>query len=585
MNRAIIEEDLRNRAKHYSPQTHLEVNYYRIRRRLAYPLPVRKLLLPELPVPGIPVYPWATWMLWALEERVHSLGWAAEWSGDSALQDLVLRDLKALAVWPSFRQYENPDLSLGHSCRLLWLALKRWEWAGVLRPDIALAFERVLEENAHCWDPAKGGPDTAEAILRLAPSERGLANIPLIGTTGLALAAHTVGHHASEFLDRRLRAVLGATLELRRTGHAEGVAYDGYILDFVAHWLEEIPEEDRNPILDHPEFAGMLDESIHLAAPGNLSNVARIGDVEPEEMPFHLSAHAKLLRLRPSARSVWLLNRCMPGRLRADALGEFHSHVDGAVESAPEAAPADAGYALSLRSGWEEQDLCAVVSASSSPMGHLPLDGGTLVIGTCGRWLLDDPGYQQYMQKTERVFTLGPKAHNAPLLNGQAQNRRFAFRDFDLEDSGKGCFRASVNLLHGYPEDLQLELARRTVWLCERDLIVVADQIRGVGVREMDYCWHGHPEAAWWVADNRARLYFPEATLWISSPQTLINGTCLDRLPGSRGHLTLQAAVEKPLPAAVWWVFSLGAEPPAIRLSDDGQALQCSGSCFEVHGK
>ena len=39
-----IESEIRRRAEHYLPLTHLFVDYYRIRRRLAYPLPVRELI-------------------------------------------------------------------------------------------------------------------------------------------------------------------------------------------------------------------------------------------------------------------------------------------------------------------------------------------------------------------------------------------------------------------------------------------------------------------------------------------------------------------------------------------------------------
>ena len=51
-------------------------------------------------------------------------------------------------------------------------------------------------------------------------------------------------------------------------------------------------------------------------------------------------------------------------------------------------------------------------------MGHLQCDTGSLVVGTRGRWVVSDPGYQQYMQKQERVFTLGVSSHNAPVING-----------------------------------------------------------------------------------------------------------------------------------------------------------------------
>lgn len=61
-----IERVIRRRADGYLAQSHLPVDDYRIRRRLAYTLPLRELPVPDYPVAGLPVYPWATWPLRAL---------------------------------------------------------------------------------------------------------------------------------------------------------------------------------------------------------------------------------------------------------------------------------------------------------------------------------------------------------------------------------------------------------------------------------------------------------------------------------------------------------------------------------------
>jgi hypothetical protein len=79
LDREKIEAEIRCRAEQQVAQRRLVVDYYRIRRRLAYPLPVKSLWIPTVPVPTIPAYPWSIWMLWQLEERVNALGWAAEW--------------------------------------------------------------------------------------------------------------------------------------------------------------------------------------------------------------------------------------------------------------------------------------------------------------------------------------------------------------------------------------------------------------------------------------------------------------------------------------------------------------------------
>jgi hypothetical protein len=101
---AAISREIRRRAEKYLGLRYLVVDYYRTRRRLAYPLPVQSLSIPAVPVPTIADYPWSIWMLWELEERVHSLGWAAEWFKNEEFARSAVRDLEALTAWPKYCQ-------------------------------------------------------------------------------------------------------------------------------------------------------------------------------------------------------------------------------------------------------------------------------------------------------------------------------------------------------------------------------------------------------------------------------------------------------------------------------------------------
>jgi hypothetical protein len=213
-------------------------------------------------------------------------------------------------------------------------------------------------------------------------------------------------------------------------------------------------------------------------------------------------------------------------------------------------------------------------------MGHVQRDNGSVVIGTRGKWLVADPGYQQYMRTREREFTLGRQAHNAPVINGHEQSAKPLDRRIDLRDLGNGLARARIDITGSYPKELGLSEASRTVWLLENRLVVVADTVRGEGVKDLQYSWHGHPEAAWWVQDNWARIHFPDVTLWLSCPQALLSDADVTRLRGSRGHLTLTARVG-PLPA-VWWVFGLGDRAPAGVTVEGATGLIAEGTRFEV---
>jgi hypothetical protein len=141
-----IETELRRRAAYYLQQNYLIVDYYRIRRRLAYPLPVQSLHLPQVPIPGIENYPWATWMTWELEERINSLGWAAQLFDDNDAREAVYIDLLNLAEWPQYQQYPAPDLSLGHAARVLASSYRQWNWLpDNVRGAIKNALQRIVQ--------------------------------------------------------------------------------------------------------------------------------------------------------------------------------------------------------------------------------------------------------------------------------------------------------------------------------------------------------------------------------------------------------------------------------------------------------
>ena len=582
LSRAAIESEIRQRAEAYRAQDSLVVDYYRIRRRLAYPLPVTGLSLPSVRVPTIPVYPWATWMTWALEERICCLGWAAEWFADKRARRAAERDLEALASWPEYRQYGGPDLSSAHAGRILWRAYTQWRWLDEpLRRQIQLACGRHVENVLPESDRLHGKISSKEALRQSPAPHRKIHNIPFIGTVGAALTASVARHAGAARLGQRLAAIFGTILDLRAEGVVEGVSYDGYILDFVADWLSTLPADERAAYLGHASFPEYLQESYMLAAPGTAEQVAELSDVEPREMPFHLSAQAKLHQYQPDPTRAWHLSRCRLDWLRADALAALHTVIDGLTHTqAPKAGALKAPYALVLRTGWEAADLAVAVSCTSSPMGHIQADNGSLTVGTRGFWLITDPGYQQYMKDQEREFTLGPAAHNSPVVNGMAQTRKRPAQ-VSVQGDASGVCQAVLEFGSCYPAECGVTSALRTVWLAGDALAVVADRLEVEAPKCLHYHWHGHPLAAWWAQSNLIRLQTADAQLWIASPQFSLTGANIHRLPGSRGSLTLVAETQDVAPA-IWWIFALGKQPPAVALDPDGLAARAAKYRFQL---
>ncbi|MCK6471292.1 MAG: heparinase II/III-family protein [Planctomycetes bacterium] len=580
-----IEQEVRRRAEGLLEQNHLLVDYYRVRRRLALPLPVRAIYLAGTPMPGKfgrDSYPWATWATWALEERIGCLGWSAAWNGDTKAKAAAAADLDALAEWPAYRQYDKPDLSQGHASRTLWSSYAYWDWLpAATKTKIEGAFERIVDDVWPLSEKIHGAFADKDDILADEKAHGHLHNIPLIGTAGMALAAAAIDHPRRDAIDRRMEVLFGALLDLRERGHSEGVAYDGYLLDFFVHWLETLPPERRALWLDHPRFDDCFHESYRLAAPGDRVEVPEIGDVEPVEMPFHLDFHAKTCALRPDPLRAWFLDGCRLERFRAAGLAALHAVEAPSQLKAPKPGALDAYYALALRTGWERDDVAVVASCTASKMGHLHDDSGSIVIGTAGTWVLADPGYQQYLQTSERPFTLGTAAHNAPVIDGHAQSAKAAKR-LALQDCGNGLLRLRLDLRACYPAEVKTAKVLRTVWLAGKEWIVVADEFEGER-SSVAYHWTGHRSAAWWVDENWARIVLPTAELHFTSPQAKIADTDFARLKGSRGHMTLKAEADAKAPV-VWWCFRAGArrDGEGVELADGGRALKVAGRTLQA---
>ncbi|MFH1738264.1 MAG: heparinase II/III family protein [bacterium] len=573
-----IENEIERRANRYLSQKHLVVDYYRIGRTVAYPLPIKSTSIPEFPVPDIDNYPWATWMTWELEERVNCLGWVGEWLNRDGARKAVSLDLAALADWPSYRQYNSPDLCLGHAARILCLSYRRWNWLGVdLKQKIRDAFRRIVADVYPLFLEKYGVYCRKEDLLNAENPNRIVHNIPMIGSFGLAFAATMIDNSPVAEINERLLVLLEALFELRKDGHSEAVAYDGYMLDFVADWLSILSEEQRESVLRNSQLKGYLEESYMLGAPGNAAEVAELSDVEPKEMPFHISAQAKLQTLAPDPVRAWHLTRWRIDWMRADCLAALHFMAGSLNGEIPPAGALDAQYAGVLRTGWQSDDLAVAVSYAKSPLSHTHYDGGSLVIGTEGCWFITDPGYQQYMKDAEREFTLGITAHNAPVINGNAQSKK-AGRLLRLTNHEEDLLECVVDITNNYDAKCTVTSAVRTVILVKNKGVAVADRVRGTNIENITYHWHGHKDAAWWVENGWAMLLLGRRTLWFGSPQARVPITTADitRLPGSRGQLTLTADVRLDGPV-IWWLFAFAESPPAYEISERAETISFLG--------
>ena len=295
------------------------VDYYRVAES-AYPLPVPGLSIPEVVVPGIADYPWTVWMLWALEERILAGlgGRVVPRPGRRPGGRGRPGSLGPLARVPPVSQARP---SSAHAGRILVNAVTRWHWPGEslrrsLREACRCHAESVLGAAETFWLAVR---DKSDILGRQSPHEW-LQNIPVIGAIVAAMTAAVAGHHEAVRLSTLARALSRRRSTSCARGFTEAVAYDGYVLDFIADWLGTLPAGDRAAVVEHPRFEEVSGRVVHARCAGAAGELAELSDVEPREMPFHLSAQAKLLSLRPNPVRSWLLGRSPVELLRTDAL-------------------------------------------------------------------------------------------------------------------------------------------------------------------------------------------------------------------------------------------------------------------------
>jgi hypothetical protein len=562
----------------------MDVYYYRIGYTMSFPLPLaRQPARQELPV-GIPKtnYPWLTWLTWNLEERWRLLEVAWRRFGDREAGALLQQELAALAGWDHFCEVNGgAGLATAHLAAGLSLALadtSKWE-PEQLRLARA-ASETLLERDVWPWFQSYWREQ------ELTPAKIG--NISVITLVRSAQLARVVGSPHQAALEQRAREVLQAWCRFR-TGaehHTEGTAYDGYLLDNITEWMAGLPDQPQVFRESRDAFRSQADQWIDLTLPGRPDLHAPLGDVEPE-MTFWATALMRFAGWYDWRDANWRLRQFPLERMRAAGLtlALAKGPWPGRDSDARQAGPREHPNALSLRTGWERDDLLAVVGVSRGKMGHLHLDGGQLILGWQGRCWITDPGYQQYRPGEERTYTLGVEAHNAPVIGGIAQTQRDTRMDL-LETSARGWQHGRVDLSACYQGLPAGAAVRRDVWLVNDGgrAVVARDTYDSLGKDvPVSTSWQGGTHLAWAFRQGWVRLSDGERALWVGTFPGTLEAAQLMRHPGSRGPLTLSQSASLPEGrGARWWIFvcdtTNGWQPPRLEVADDTLKLTAPGT-------
>jgi hypothetical protein len=530
--------ELIRRAEQEKRAREVQVHYYRIGQTVAFELPVAKRPI-AFPTAweGFDRYPWLTWLAWRLEERWWVLHAAWRQCDDAEAGRIFQRELGALAGWEALTEpLLGVNLVTGHLAGCLALGLEdELGWDRGLLERTREAGAALLERDVRAW-----AKETWEVSQPL--SDLQIHNIRMATLVRSAQLARVIGHSDGPWLNGVADRAVGRWLELRRGAHhTEGFAYDGFLMDHITGWMQEHP--GRAALLGatagrREAWESLREEWIGCALSGRVDIQAPVGDVEPE-MPFWMTALGRLADWCDWQEGRWLLRRCAPIRLPAAALsGLLERESDWGQERAPRVRMRDMVSAISLRHGWESDDVMVTVGCPRTGRGHLHKDGGHVVIGKGGRFWITDPGYQQYRPGLEREYTLGLAAHNGPVIDGKMQTQGAAKVLAVEEREGRQIVR--LDLTECYEGLGAGAKVHREVWLETGGDVTVRDAIEcpGPGV-SVAYHWQGGTQLAWGFVEGWARFSDGVRALWIGTSGGALGGEHVTKLEGSRGPLTL----------------------------------------------
>src|SRR5690242_13719532 len=114
MRQTEITDQLQRRAQKLLGERRLVVDYYRIRRRLAFPWPLPAMPALKFKARTFDNYVWHTWLSWRIEERLNTLAWAADLAGDDSSRQRASNEILSVARWPDHTSGSPLDLCFSH---------------------------------------------------------------------------------------------------------------------------------------------------------------------------------------------------------------------------------------------------------------------------------------------------------------------------------------------------------------------------------------------------------------------------------------------------------------------------------------
>jgi hypothetical protein len=184
----------------------------------------------------------------------------------------------------------------------------------------------------------------------------------------------------------------------------------------------------------------------------------------------------------------------------------------------------------------------------------------------------------------EREFTLGPTAHNYPVIgdSGVQVERRVKILNAVFSE---GEWYSALNITGSYDRSAGVRRVVRQIWLTGDSLVVVADLVEFSGKPQpVNYHWHANPEAALWLEDGSCLVSVDNMRLWVTCADNPLDEDQVRRLPGTRGQITIGREIEPTgKTMCVWWLFKRGQAPAEYALTTDGRSIETGGMSWSIN--
>ena len=468
-------KELKKRLDIEKDRKEIIVNYYRIRKKYVFSLPVENGWDKDLPVivENIKPYPYAIWLLWTLRERWDTLYSGYVMNNDEESRRMLESEIIKAFAWDKFAIGRNAYLGTAHFA----MCVSRYYLNNVFKADSKTIIRQLSKEflDKHFLEWLREYEQTDENNKVTL-----LHNIQVIlAFSGLSLARCIRYEHCDEILEvvkKIARAYKGS-----REGEmpfTEMAAYDSFTLDAITEYISMFSKEEC--VKDYSDELNDAFNSItDTMVPGRCDILAPMGDVE-EEMQFHSYVIYRLSKWLNKDYGMSLLRKINPARLPSlllmDAIKEETNKTE--VVYGP-LTRKNAGTVV-MRTGYSKDDILVCLSVAKWNEGHVHFDSGSFIFAHQGEIPVSDPGYQQYIKGEERTFTIGKYSHNAPIINGNAQTKRLA----EIVELSDNHVKLDLSLCY----ELCKGSVFRTFDLCGKGL-TVKDEFYGMDDSEIEYAF------------------------------------------------------------------------------------------------